>query len=82
MMAARGMTVKEPEPGELWRHQNGTIYRVVCLAVNEATHDVMVVYEESVNAPSAGVAAWVRTLDSWMTPKNNLPRFTLVATAC
>ena len=46
-----------PQPGELWRHHKGGLYRVVCLAVEEATGKPVVVYAAATGKPPC----WTRS---------------------
>ncbi len=51
-----------PRAGELWRHVKGSVYRVICLAVNEADGHEVVVYESA----EGGGPVWVRDLAQWL----------------
>lgn len=50
-----------PQPGELWRHHKGGLYRVVCLALVEATGQEVVVYAAATGEPPC----WTRPLAQW-----------------
>ncbi len=67
-----------PTPGSIWRHHQGGLYRVICVARREADDHMMVVYQSL-----EGGWAWARDLGRWqalITPKDGerVPRFTLV----
>jgi hypothetical protein len=47
----------------LYRHRNGTIYRVLCIAKEEATERPVVVYYESGGKPP--LARWTRPLEEF-----------------
>lgn len=57
-----GPTRELPQPGELWRHWRGGLYRVVCLALNEGTHGECVVYADAAREGHC----WVRPLWQWL----------------
>lgn len=60
-----------PNPGEVWRHHKGGVYRVVMLGWLEATRDPAVVY-----AASDGTV-WIRSLANFMerVDEQGTPRF-------
>ena len=41
----RALTPSVPTPGSRWRHRKGGLYRVVCVAMEEATKTPVVVYQ-------------------------------------
>ena len=49
-----------PEPGSLWRHRKGGVYRVVCVARHTETDEDLVVY--LLSAASDDASVWVRPL--------------------
>lgn len=54
----------KPKPGEIYRHtKRGTTYKIVCLAVIEATEESCVVYEAL--DPKSEHRFWVRPLEEF-----------------
>jgi len=53
---------QDPEAGDLWRHRNGNMYRVLMLAnrPNEERYPTTVVYETVANGN-----LWTRPLSDW-----------------
>lgn len=51
----------EPQPGELWRHFQGGLHRVVALAVEDDTGREMVVYTSIEDGRT-----WCRLMARWM----------------
>lgn len=67
-----------PVPGQTWRHWKGGLYTIVALAHEEATGDVVVVYQSD-----ALLTQWARPLSAFLgrvkqTDGPSVLRFTLV----
>ena len=53
--------------GQLWRHYKGNCYRVLAVALDEATLTPMVIYQSAIYQVFASVETpWVRTLANFL----------------
>jgi hypothetical protein len=62
--------------GKLYYHYKDPkkYYRVICLAINEANHETMVVY----TSHDQYQISWVRSVNQWTELVDGVPRFSLV----
>ena len=80
----RGAEVKV-KPGSLWHHWRDPdqLYRVVRVGIDEASEDLIVVYEMLVEPKPVVWARSLRGADGWLTPVQHngaeIPRFERVA---
>jgi hypothetical protein len=58
--SAQSVALTGPDPGSMWRHYKGRIYRVITCAVIERTMEVVVVYQSEGDG-----TMWVRPLSEW-----------------
>lgn len=55
--------VNPPKPGEIYLHiKRGGLYRVVCIALVEATLEQVVVYASMPSSPEETPVHWIRPL--------------------
>lgn len=58
-----------PEQGEVYLHQNGLAYEVLCLAKDDDREEILVIHR------GKDGAIWSRTIGNFMGLKNGFPRF-------
>jgi len=69
----------EVQPGQVWKHWKGAMYRIIAVAIDEETHGVRIVYQGEVDGK-----VWDRSLESWRRavgkPPHEHDRFVFVRT--
>ncbi len=70
------MMEQKIEPGQLWRHYKGGLYRIVALAQNNQTDDLydMVVYEDT-TAPKVWTQSLARFVETVTWEGKQVKRF-------
>ena len=75
---------KDITPGSIWRHYDGNVYKVICVATMEATDAELVIYRNVLT--SEFPAIWASPISEWQmlltvtdgALKHQIPRFTLI----